>query len=110
MRVFVYGTLKRGFHNHGLLETSEYIGEDAIKGTLIDFGLPGLIPGSGIVKGEVYDVNVETLTLLDRLEGHPNFYERKTTVTEGGWGVSYYEYKPRFHVGRAKIVQSGEWR
>jgi gamma-glutamylaminecyclotransferase len=85
--VFVYGTLKRGHMNHRILEhgNAEFLGTAA---TLRDHslfvdGLPYLVegthedPGSHQVRGELYKVDAETMASLDRLEGHPRFYERR---------------------------------
>lgn len=111
MKVFVYGTLKRGFHNHRLLAGTKYIGTDFIRGTLINFGLPGVIAGERAVEGEIYEVDDATLARLDLLEGHPNFYERKTTVTiNASERVSYYELQ-RVPLGNIsdRIVHSGKW-
>lgn len=76
--VFVYGTLKSGMVRHGVLRESEKIGEDAIKGTMINLGsFPGVVlQGNDIIHGEVYYVNERTLETLDHIEGHPCFYKR----------------------------------
>lgn len=108
MKIFVYGTLKRGFGNHRLLETSRLIGEDSIRGLLINFGLPGVIEGEGTVQGEVYEVDADVLARLDRLEGHPHFYERTTTVSKSGQALSYYKYH-HAAPGRVQVIQSGRW-
>ena len=71
--VFVYGTLKKGRGNHGLLRDAEYIGQFSTidnKWGLIELGaFPGMIPADNNVVGEVYRVSKETLASLDRLEG-----------------------------------------
>ena len=79
--LFVYGTLKRGFGNHRLLATSEFIGRAVTvePRPLVIAGLPFMInaPGAGLnVRGECYKVDLNTWPLLDRLEGHPNWYKR----------------------------------
>jgi gamma-glutamylaminecyclotransferase len=83
--VFVYGTLKRGHHNHRLLDHAgaTFVREarTARKFPLIVDGLPFLYdrPGEGhSVRGELYLVDAPTLERLDRLEGHPRFYKRRT--------------------------------
>lgn len=81
--VFTYGTLKKGFHNHRVLEELMATGEAAFLGrcrTSIRYPLvcgpyrvPFLLdlPGSGrLVSGELYSVTSErALSLLDELEG-----------------------------------------
>lgn len=106
MKVFVYGTLKLGYHNHGLLGgLKNYIGE----GILHDYGvfdLPYGFPGvdkhiGGYVVGEVYEVDEETLKVLDRLEGYSgvdniyNMYNRREGIItlSDGWKVEAYFYE-----------------
>ena len=78
-RVFVYGSLKKGHANHSLIKGSEFLGQfHTGEGyTKIDGpGFPFLVPnpdGEGTY-GELYSVTSLTLALLDRLEGHPDFY------------------------------------
>ena len=78
--VFVYGTLKKGFGNHRLLEKAHFLGEAYLRRTkMVDLGAyPAVITGGKKdVMGEIYQVDDETLARLDRLEGHPSFYERR---------------------------------
>ena len=95
--VFVYGTLMRGQINHELLAGAEFIGEGV---TSKAFGfyagpdrgvdadeLPQIPyayeqPASGDepvqVQGEVWEVDAATLAELDKLEGHPDWYQRQS--------------------------------
>jgi gamma-glutamylaminecyclotransferase len=85
--VFVYGTLKRGFHNHYLLADTEFIGKGV---TLTKFhvrccGFPVVFtaPAIAFVQGEVYNVtNKHTLAALDRLEGVPHMYTRERVLVD----------------------------
>jgi gamma-glutamylcyclotransferase (GGCT)/AIG2-like uncharacterized protein YtfP len=80
-KVFVYGTLRLGHSNHYLLKGSKFIktlhtGPGFTK--IIDT-LPYLVEdknGTGC-SGELYEVSSLTFQLLDRLEGNPDWYERK---------------------------------
>lgn len=83
-KVFVYGTLKRGEGNHGLLEDERFLGE-AVTGcgfTMTTLGCPYVIMvGNDVIKGEVYEVDDEKLVWLDRLESYVpgragNHYDR----------------------------------
>ncbi|XP_020894240.1 putative gamma-glutamylcyclotransferase CG2811 [Exaiptasia diaphana] len=89
VRIFVYGTLKRGFPNHHLIETPPsgkvtYIGcgqtlESYPMVTGTDADIPFLLPfpGKGSkIKGEVYEVDQDALIHLDDLEEHPTWYKR----------------------------------
>lgn len=73
--VFVYGSLKRGFANHGrFLAKSRFIGEAQTKPVyrMVSCGAyPALIPAKrGVsVRGEVFEVDDVTKIKLDRLEG-----------------------------------------
>ncbi|XP_011877196.1 PREDICTED: putative gamma-glutamylcyclotransferase CG2811 isoform X2 [Vollenhovia emeryi] len=88
-RVFVYGTLKRGEPNHGLLKDTANgyakflgVGRTTVPYPLViatRYNIPFLLkrPGTGNhVLGEIYDVNSDMLRRLDELEEHPKFYER----------------------------------
>lgn len=83
--IFVYGSLKRGFHNHFLLEDSEFIGEVITKDKYpmvnVEEHFPYLINAKGIgynIKGELFKVDDETFANLDILEGYPDLYTRET--------------------------------
>ena len=77
--LFVYGTLKKGFHNHGFLEDEAYLGKATSAINLIMYERHGL-PYVHLhkeklgnkIKGEVYVV--EDLSKIDRLEGVPYHY------------------------------------
>ena len=92
MKVFVYGTLRKGYNNHYLLKTSRYLCDTTTKGYKKDMGgIPAVdIRQEGIVEGEVYEIDDETLKKLDLLEGHPTFYERKEVTLENGMVVWIY--------------------
>lgn len=121
--VFVYGTLKTGHYNHRCLTlggTSKRIFDDAfVKGHMYDLGpYPAVVitPGSqGVVKGEVWEVDDETLDRLDHLEGHPDFYERKEfyLTGEGGetssWIVWVYTMEPMDLPAKARPMPVGNW-
>lgn len=91
--VFVYGTLKRGFHNQRVMHAGDhsFVGE----GVTVDrylftaSGIPFVHPVSEHmaahpriarllcrVKGELWEMDDAALAACDRLEGHPEFYER----------------------------------
>jgi gamma-glutamylaminecyclotransferase len=74
VRLFLYGTLKRGGSNHRLMAGQRYVGPAATAPLyrLFDLGpFPGLIEdGAGrSVRGELWDVTPECLGALDRFEG-----------------------------------------
>ncbi len=77
-RVFVYGTLKRGLHNHVLLERARASFVGAARTTrpsfamlLADAGYPYVVKtttDARAIDGEVYVVDDDTLERLDALE------------------------------------------
>lgn len=90
VKVFVYGTLKRGYGNNHLLEKSVYLGKahTTDKWVMIN-NHSGTFPyllfeddTGEYVEGEVYLVDTHTKDKLDMLEGVPFHYvEEKINVT-----------------------------
>lgn len=74
MYVFVYGTLKDGHSNNGLMHRSTLIGEgllDGYKMFSVHGSFPCIIPkDKSQVFGELWEVPMEDLPNLDRLEGY----------------------------------------
>lgn len=87
--VFVYGTLKRGYGNHRLMRGSRFVCE-AVTGRKFQLqcngGFPSLFnstESSGNIIGEVYEVDDETLSGLDTLEGVSfGMYARESVVVK----------------------------
>jgi gamma-glutamylaminecyclotransferase len=79
--VFVYGTLKEGFGNHGLLFRCFKVDNATTceKYGMYETGIPYVIKQESktSIKGEVYLVDNETFKSLDSLEGHPVCYYRE---------------------------------
>ncbi len=81
-KVFVYGTLKKGFCNHHFLEKSRFLGKAE---TLNKYALylkdyyPFVTEYEkiSIIKGEVYQINQQQLQQIDILEEVPDYYYRK---------------------------------
>ncbi len=118
-RIFVYGTLLRGFGNWkwALRDRANFIKEDTISGFVMLHlgGFPGIIKGTGgeVVKGEIFEfTNPEVLEELDRLEGHPTFYVRTPVTTESGEAVEVYVLNRAWQEERDtnRVVPSGSWR
>lgn len=74
IRIFVYGTLKRGLSNHGWMSGQQFIGEAATAPIyrMVDCGgYPGMFPvarAGRSIRGEVWSVNEPGRTKLDELE------------------------------------------
>ncbi len=81
MRVFVYGSLKRGFGLHWVLEGQRFIGDTCTTPgfRLYDVGwFPAMVrdPDGIAIQGELYDVDAGCLAELDRVECEGRLYER----------------------------------
>lgn len=97
-KVVVYGTLRSGESNHGLLEGSELLGTTTVNG----YGMVslGFFPAAFKMKGyslvgEVYEVEDFVLEDLDMLEGYDRvspesgMYDRVLVDTEFGEAFMY---------------------
>lgn len=81
-RVFVYGSLKQGFHNNRVLGNAEFCGStktDYARYSMLDLGaFPAVIKsGDHRISGEVYEVDDDGLERLDFLEGNGSLYLRE---------------------------------
>lgn len=90
MKIFVYGSLKEGYWNNRILEGHHKVCNASVHGyALYGNSIPAATQEEdAITLGEVWDIgdNKETLSRLDRLEGHPHFYERTPIVAHGSDG------------------------
>jgi|TARA_R100000081_G_C4798895_1_gene162799 gamma-glutamylcyclotransferase (GGCT)/AIG2-like uncharacterized protein YtfP len=90
--VAVYGTLKKNCGNHHLLSDSTFISKGITKDKypMVVRGIPYVIEDRGkgyYINVEVYQVSNDTLSMLDRLERHPDWYERKEIEIHAGGRV-----------------------
>ena len=89
-QILVYGTLNQGFHNHYLLEQSDFIGTGwtVEKYAMYHNGIPYVVKDQPVsrIKGEVYSIDDETLAILDQLERHPEWYCREGNGGSYGFG------------------------
>ena len=109
--VFVYGSLRKGFGNSGLLRDATFLGVDYLEGfNMVSCGgFPAIYPvtDGGTVYGEVYEVNDETFKRLDSLEGVPYHYQRAKVRTVFG-KIPAWVYVQRDGKNRPP-VDSGDW-
>lgn len=120
MKIFVYGTLRKGERNAGLLENATCIAEQCWRdGELYDtgYGYPAMKNSQGTrVYGELYTVTEDALQRLDQLEGYieggkNNLYERmeQTVYSDKGSGVAYMYVASQANLLNRKI-SNGDWK
>lgn len=114
VRVFVYGTLLFGESNHRLLAGAAFVGRARTEPAfdLVSLGAyPAMLDGGRTaIVGEVYEVDRETLNDLDRLEGHPRFYQRRLIDLGDGCKAFAYLMLNRSAVAGCQRIKSGNWR
>ena len=101
--VAVYGTLKSGRNNHGLLADSYCLGAGMteLKFPMIQSGIPFLIDDAKNghhITVEAYRVDNATLRRLDGLEGHPGWYVRRKLsikLDKGGYITAWVYTIPK---------------
>jgi len=86
-RIFVYGTLKRGFCRAHALRDQRFLGlaRTAPRYRLYDVGdYPAMVDDQvGVsVEGELWEVDEEGLRAIDTIEGVPAWFQRKPVVLE----------------------------
>lgn len=116
--IFVYGTLKKGHHNHHVMGQSELLGEVQITGFKMYSlgGYPALTRGEDTITGEVYEVTDEnTLKNIYRLEGYSgvrdsssNWYDTTDVSTKWGKAELFYMKNENTYSNRP-VVKSGIW-
>jgi gamma-glutamylaminecyclotransferase len=99
--VFVYGSLKRGFHNHAQMDGATHTGSAKVAGYLLCAVASANFPAVAesepecAVRGELYtlpegDRGRAMLAKLDRFEGAPRMYRRTAVTTTAGAVVWMY--------------------
>lgn len=123
MLVFVYGTLRKDDCRAGVLSDYKCTNPEAY---LDDFqmlhlgGFPGIVPGPGRVRGEVYEVDEACLKALDGIEGYRkddpdhSLYIRETVNVfnpDGGniGEVFTYVFNRDTECQNVRIIPSGDW-
>ena len=116
--VFVYGSLMPGLHNHHLMQQSECLKSCSTlpEYTMYSLGsFPGVCEGGDTaIQGVLYCVDARTLSKLDQLEGHPNWYKRTAVQLpdmlpqNSAW--MYVLPQQEVQNTPASVVPNGDWR
>lgn len=120
IKVFVYGTLRKGEGNHRLLAEATCLAEQCwTEGQLYDtgFGYPAMkISSSTYVYGELYSITESELNRLEQLEGYRvdgenNLYNRiqQTVYTDSGKVVAFMYVANKETLLRSRI-SNGDWK
>jgi gamma-glutamylcyclotransferase (GGCT)/AIG2-like uncharacterized protein YtfP len=110
--IFVYGTLRKGHGNHHLLKDAHWYGVGRTEEQYALYLVSGYPYVNGKesrypIIGELYGVDDATLATLDRLEGHPRYYERReVAVTVDGERYSAWMY---FHDPPGILMATGDF-
>lgn len=109
--IFVYGTLRKSQSTvrSGVLQDNggEFVGEGSITGPwsreTLTYGLPALVKlpspldSPNTIQGEFWKVDDTLLSILDRIEGHPEFYCREQVPSDNGPAWVYFISKDYFN-------------
>lgn len=112
--IAVYGSLRKGLHNHRVLGTDrELIGEGIVKGFgMYSLGMYPALCREGIhtdVVVELYHISDEDMVNVDNLEGFPNYYTRKLCpILIEGETVPAWVYYMKGALTEG-FVPSGDW-
>jgi gamma-glutamylaminecyclotransferase len=111
MKLFVYGTLRRGEPAHALLKDAPLVAVVRTEPSfeLVDMGsYPALIEGGDTaVTGEIYEVEPELLVELDRYEDVPRLYQHAWLVIGGDQVLTYL--LPRALASGHPRLATGDW-
>jgi len=115
IKIFVYGTLRKGQCRNSILSRCEFIGLGILYHFLMyDLGeYPAIIPGNGKVKGELYIVNKEILKKLDYIEGVPFLFKREKVsiilLNSEYYQLEAYAYVYCNEIQKKPLIEHGDW-
>jgi len=82
MTLFVYGGLLKGMTLSPFIESARYLGPGYIKAKIYFLGqFPGIVQGNDVVFGELYELKLDDLPGLDKIEDyHPENLEKSSYI------------------------------
>ena len=110
--VFVYGTLMSGEANSGYLQDSTFIGPATIEGyDMYDVGwYPAIIPGDGLVIGELYQVSPNDIPAINGLEAEGYLYEKKCETVPDAEGNKTFAFVYVYLKDTSDLKKIQSWR
>lgn len=113
IRVFVYGSLKRGHVHHDEMFGADFEGVGTTRPgyALFRFGdYPAMVAvGVGAVVGELYAVDRDHLARLDEFEDCPRLYQRRAVeLSDGSLAEAYTVTGDR--VRAHEVIEGGWWK
>ena len=116
MLIAVYGSLRKGFYNHSIIEDSVYLGRfDSLpEYNMYDLGsYPGLTKnGETSIVLEVYRVDQKILSNVDRLEGYNILNEDRShyirNIIDTPYGNAYIYIYAHSVTGYPQVIE-GDW-
>ena len=62
-----------------------------------------------MVVGELYQISLQTVQLLDQLEGHPDYFQRNWVTLKSGRAALVYQGRTAL-VQEYSLISNGLWR
>jgi gamma-glutamylaminecyclotransferase len=111
--VFVYGTLRQAQSNHKLLGEANCYGTGSTRdkyAMYIAGSFPYVISTEARypIVGELYAVDDDTLTKLDKMEGHPRYYTRREIAVDVE-GIEYLAWM-YFRDPHGTLMPTGDYK
>ena len=98
MKLFIYGTIKRGQCRADVMRGQKFLGSVKLVPMYKMFNLgqfPALVKVSGLdngpmIEGELWEVDEDCIRRMDMIEGAPSFYRRQEVQVAGQEVESLY--------------------
>ena len=115
--VLVYGTLRKGGYNHGLMGEAEILANLKLTGfSMVSLGsYPAVYMNNQAEKAihaELNLVDEATFARLDQLEGYPDFYNRsqiEVKLTSGKQVKAWIYHMSQEELSDKEPVEEGDW-
>lgn len=118
MLVAAYGTLRPNYGNSRLFQAAEAVhvgtGLTQEKHSMYASGIPFVVENGGTsqIEVDVFEIESSKIGPIDRLEGHPGWYERRLTKVVMGDGSivdAWLYFNDEAANGRYTLVESGNY-